>query len=60
FSIVTHRMEEENKRKRAERFGLNVVKMNDFEKKKKRAERFGLLQDSEKLKARALRFGITQ
>ncbi|EUR53760.1 hypothetical protein PFBG_06084, partial [Plasmodium falciparum 7G8] len=38
-------MEEENKRKRAERFGLNVVKMNDFEKKKKRAERFGLLQD---------------
>ncbi|KOB61671.1 hypothetical protein PFHG_03346 [Plasmodium falciparum HB3] len=60
FSIVTHKMEEENKRKRAERFGLNVVKMNDFEKKKKRAERFGLLQDSEKLKARALRFGITQ
>ncbi|CDO64185.1 conserved Plasmodium protein, unknown function [Plasmodium reichenowi] len=60
FSIVTHKMEEENKRKRAERFGLNVIKMNDFEKKKKRAERFGLLQDSEKLKARALRFGITQ
>ncbi|SOV14028.1 conserved Plasmodium protein, unknown function [Plasmodium sp. DRC-Itaito] len=60
FSIVTHKMEEENKRKRAERFGLNVAKMNDFEKKKKRAERFGLLQDSEKLKARALRFGITQ
>ncbi|KJP88678.1 hypothetical protein AK88_01758 [Plasmodium fragile] len=58
FCIVTHKMEEENKRKRAERFGLNKGKLNDSEMKRKRAERFGLIQDSDKLKARALRFGI--
>ncbi|SBS94775.1 conserved Plasmodium protein, unknown function, partial [Plasmodium malariae] len=50
FCIVTHKMEEENKKKRAERFGLNMGKLNDFETKKKRAERFGLLKEvSEKL-----------
>ncbi|CXI31709.1 conserved Plasmodium protein, unknown function [Plasmodium berghei] len=60
FCIVTKQMEEENKKKRAERFGLNVANLNDIEMKKKRAERFGVINDHEKLKARALRFGITQ
>ncbi|CAD2093237.1 SAP domain-containing protein, putative [Plasmodium vinckei brucechwatti] len=60
FCIVTKQMEEENKRKRAERFGLNVGNLNNIEMKKKRAERFGAINDHEKLKARALRFGITQ
>ncbi|GAW80189.1 hypothetical protein, conserved [Plasmodium gonderi] len=60
FCIVTQKMEEENKKKRAERFGLNKGKLNDFEMKKKRAERFGLVNESDKLKARALRFGMTQ
>ncbi|CDU17527.1 hypothetical protein YYC_02643 [Plasmodium yoelii 17X] len=60
FCIVTKQMEEENKKKRAERFGLNGGNLNDIEMKKKRAERFGVINDHDKLKARALRFGITQ
>ncbi|EUD67948.1 hypothetical protein C922_01560 [Plasmodium inui San Antonio 1] len=58
FCIVTKKMEEENKRKRAERFGLKNDTLNDSQMKRKRAERFGLVQDSDKMKARALRFGI--
>ncbi|SBT76320.1 SAP domain-containing protein, putative [Plasmodium ovale] len=60
FCIVTQKMEEENKKKRAERFGLNLGKLNDVDTKRKRAERFGLTKESDKLKARALRFGMAK
>eukprot|EP00366_Plasmodium_knowlesi_P000900 XP_002258397.1 hypothetical protein, conserved in Plasmodium species [Plasmodium knowlesi strain H] len=58
FCIVTQKMEKENRKKRAERFGLSTGKLNNSEMKRKRAERFGLVQESDKLEARALRFGI--
>lgn len=59
FKVVTNSTIEEEKKKRAERFGLPQNNINkDADIKKKRAERFGMTTEEDKMKARAIRFGL--